>query len=369
VGTEPTRDSCRVVDALLRGRGAARVGLFDSPWGDTLTKWVRQGYPTGEDGKPVDPADHFGFDLAGVGGWFDILPLRGFSQVEQETDEWRVVRNGAGAALKWWKHKSGTPEHVDFRMTNRQVWERDYRPALLNVDRQRLDVEAARGKLIRRRGQGLWTHYGHLFVWENMRQSMGDVCLYESLLLDPGWIHDYNRVYTDFFKAHYRILIEEAGRPDGVWVYEDMGYRGATFASPRVFKELIFPYFAELVEFFHSYDLPVVLHTCGYTEPLLDLIVEAGFDGLNPMEVKAGNDALRIAGRYKDNLTFFGGLDARVLESHDRGLIDREVRRLIEGMKSLGARFVFASDHSISTNVDYDDYRYAVDVYRRCMHY
>jgi uroporphyrinogen decarboxylase len=369
MATDTVRDSCRVVDALLRGRGAGRVGLFDSPWGDTLTKWVKQGYPTGEDGKPVDPVDHFGYDLAGAGGWFDILPLRGFRQVEQETDEWQIIRNGAGAALKWWKNKSGTPEHVDFRMTSRQVWEREYRPALLEVDRGRLDIEGTRQKLTRWQRQGVWTHYGHLFVWENMRQSMGDVCLYESLLLDPGWIHDYNRVYTDFFKAHYTILIEEAGPPDGVWVYEDMGYRGATFASPRVFAELIFPYFAELVEFFHSYDLPVVLHTCGYTEPLLDLIVDAGFDGLNPMEVKAGNDPLRIATKYKERLALFGGLDARVLESHDRGLIEREVRRLIEGMKRLEARFVFASDHSISTNVDYDDYRYAVDVYRRCMHY
>jgi hypothetical protein len=38
-------------------------------------------------------------------------------------------------------------------------------------------------------------------------------------------------------------------------------------------------------------------------------------------------------------------------------------------MKSLGARYVFASDHSLSTNVDYADYLHAVDVYRRHMMY
>ena len=77
---------------------------------------------------------------------------------------------------------------------------------------------------------------------------------------------------------------------------------GATFASPKVFAELIFPYFAELVEFFHSYGVPVVLHSCGFTEPLLDLIVEAGFDGLNPMEAKAGCDVLKFAEKYGDRL-------------------------------------------------------------------
>ena len=124
-----------------------------------------------------------------------------------------------------------------------------------------------------------------------------------------------------------------------------MGYKNATFASPKVFAELIFPYYRELVEFFHSYDLPVVLHSCGLTEPLLDMVVEAGFDTLNPMEVKAGNDPLRIAARYKDQLAFIGGARcAGSWKSHDRGLIEREVRRLVDGMKSLGARFIFASD-------------------------
>jgi len=198
---------------------------------------------------------------------------------------------------------------------------------------------------------------------------MGDYTLYTSLVTDPDWIHDYCRVYTDLHKAAYKLLIEKAGKPDGVWMYEDMGYKGATFASPEVFGELIFPYFAELVEFLHGYDLPVVLHTCGLTEPLLGLIVEAGFDGLHPMEVKAGNDPLRIAEARGDKLVLIGGLDERILESGDRELIRKSVTELVEGMKQRGARYVYCSDHSISTNVDYEDFRYAVEVYRECAAY
>ena len=41
----------------------------------------------------------------------------------------------------------------------------------------------------------------------------------------------------------------------------------------------------------------------------------------------------------------------------------------IEGMKARGARLVFASDHSISTNTDYDDFRHMVEVYREHMRY
>jgi hypothetical protein len=38
-------------------------------------------------------------------------------------------------------------------------------------------------------------------------------------------------------------------------------------------------------------------------------------------------------------------------------------------MKARGARLVFASDHSLSTRVRYDTYRYAVEVYREHMMY
>jgi uroporphyrinogen decarboxylase len=254
-------------------------------------------------------------------------------------------------------------------MTSREVWEREYRAHLLELDPERVNVKGARESLERWTPTGKWTHYGHLFIWEDMRRSMGDVCMYESLILDPGWIKDYNRVVTDHYKTHYAYLIEQAGKPDGVWVYEDLGYKNGLFCSPAVLAELIFPYYAELVAFFHEYDLPVVLHACGGIEAALDLIVDAGFDALNPMQVSAGCDALRFAEKVGDRIAFVGGLDARVIESGDRDLIRRESARLIEGMKSRGARYVFGSDHSISTNVDYDDFRFMLDVYREHMAY
>lgn len=144
--------------------------------------------------------------------------------------------------------------------------------------------------------RGVWAHYGHMFVWEILRASLGDLTLYESLLTDPGWIRDFNQVYTDFFTANYALLFERAGLPDGVWVYEDLGYRNGLFASPTVLADLVFPFFRQLV-------------------------VEAGFDALNPMERKAlGNDP-----------------------------------------------FAFASDHSLSPRIRYDSYRWCLEAWReRC---
>lgn len=363
-----------IINELLRKGGRPiRVGCHENFWWDALRQWVKEeGYPTKPDGSPADALEIFDLDDENVGGWFDILPLKGVSELVEETSEWTVKRNGAGAALKYWKDKSGTPEHVDFRMTSREVWDRDYRPHLLSLDRSRLNIEQTRHWLTVRRAEGRWCYYGHLFVWENMRQSMGDICLYESLLTDPDWIHDYCRVYTDFFKMHFAALMDPetgAGRPDGIFLFEDLGYRNGLFASPKLLGELIFPYYRELVEFFHAQGLPVLFHSCGCVRDALPLIVEAGFDAINPIEAKANNDLFRYAEQYGDKLAFIGGLDARVLETGDQEAIRSAVRAVVTGMKSRGARYMFGSDHSVSTRVRYRDYAAALAAYRMCAEY
>jgi uroporphyrinogen decarboxylase len=385
-----------VVDHLLRGKQAERVALMDSPWPETLVAWVEQGYPlrtvfkeVGEhywrpdDGRweEVEQAGDyeepeplwklFEWDMVGVGGWFDWHPLRDYDELVDEQGDWEIRRNGSGASLKFWKHRSGTPEHMAFRMTTREIWDREYRPHLLEFDVRRFgNLTETRKNLAEAKAAGKWTHYGHQFVWENMRQSLGDVTLYENLLLDPDWIHDYCRVYTDLYKQYFGYLIAEAGKPDGIWLYEDLGYKNGLFASPKVLSQLIFPYFAEMVQFFHDYDLPVVLHSCGSQAQALPLIVEAGFDAINPMERKAkGNDPFVFAEQYGDKLAFIGGLDVRVFETNDREIIRREITTYVDGMKARKGRLVFASDHSIPPTVRYDTYRFIVDVYRERMLY
>lgn len=358
-----------LLNAMLHHSPFDRVGIYDhGPWFETYQRWIKEGYPTqtAENGQqvPVNYAEHFRYDMFLAYGWFDQMPLRGCREVVAEDAESITTRSGAGATVRNWKHQSSTPEYVDFRMTSREIWEREYRPHLLRIDRERIAIAGAKKELERRRKQGFWTFFGHQFLWENMRCSMGNYVMLQSLLLDPEWIHDYNRVYTDFYKAHFKILIEEAGRPDGAYIYEDLGYRNGLMCSPKVLGELIFPYYRELVDFLHSYGLPVFLHTDGRIDQAIPLIIEAGFDGLNPLEIKVGCDPFLFAEQYGDKLVLSGGLDGRLLDCGDRALLKKEIVRLIEGMKARGGRFLFGVDHSIPPSVSYADFQYIVQVYR-----
>lgn len=87
------------------------------------------------------------------------------------------------------------------------------------------------------------------------------------------------------------------------------------------------------------------------------------------MEVKAGCDVVDFAETYGDKLAFVGGLDARILESGDHSKIKREVVRICTAMKACGGRYLFGSDHSLSTNVNLADFEYALQIFREQMVY
>ena len=72
---------------------------------------------------------------------------------------------------------------------------------------------------------------------------------------------------------------------------------------------------------------------------------------------------------YKDQFTFIGGIDVRLLESGDRAAIKAEIERVCNAFKEMGGRYIFSSDHSISPSVEFDDFIYALDVFRENMWY
>lgn len=372
-------NSRELISNMISKDQVNRIAVYEGFWDDTLEIWVEQGYPTEkimqnglERIVPVDPFHHFTYDLHRCGGFFDTDPIFGYEEILEETSEWVIRRDGAGATQKLWKNKSGTPGHIDFKMTSRDIWEREYRPHLLQLEQRRFNgkwwgensLEEDKREFALARSRNQWAWVGHVFVWEVMRQSVGDLIMLKNILLDPGWIHDFNRVYTDFFIEHFKAMFEEIGIPDCVWLFDDIAYKNGLFASPEVLHDLYLPYYAEIVSFFNNeYGLPVFFHSDGKLEQALPIIIEAGFVGLHPLERKAGNDPIAIADKYGDQLVLIGGLDVQILETNDRDHIASEIKQLLEAMKTREASYIFHSDHTIPPTVDYDTYRFALDTY------
>ncbi|MGD0093667.1 MAG: uroporphyrinogen decarboxylase family protein [Planctomycetota bacterium] len=346
------------ITLLLKKQLPDHMGLYEHFWPETLRDyWTQQGYP-----KDAEPQKHFDYDLWGCGGWFNSAPFIRPEELLEETDEWKVTRNGHGARLKHWKKKSGTPEHIGFDVTTPEIWKK-YREPLLATDRARLgNLEEAKQKLAEARAAGKFAVFGNLFIFELLRGTLGDETFLPAMLLEPAWIHDFCQVYLDSFKRHYEILFREAGTPDGFFLYEDFGYRNGLFCSPQTMKELVFPYEKALVSFFKDYGLPVILHSCGDVRKAVPQVIDAGFDCLQPMEAKAGCDVLAFARTYGSKLAYMGNINVVPLGTNDPVQVKNEIVPKLTELRRMRIPYIFHSDHSIPPEISLATYKGALQL-------
>ena len=349
-----------IIKTLLAGQLPERVGLNEHFWPYICENaWQAQGVAPG-----TDFVQRFNLDLRSI-SWFSApAPRPDLACVVEESDEWIVRRNGWGAATKTWKHKAGTPEHVGFSITSPEIWKRDFRDAFeaINV-RDHVDLPQMKRRYAQAMAGEEFVTYSSLFVFEELRGILGDVTMLEALLLEPEWIHDFCSLVTRKYMDCFELLFREVGLPDGVHIYEDLGYTAACFASPACHREMIFPYHKRLFGLFKDYRLPIILHTCGDFRPHIDSIIESGVDCIQALEAKTGMNVADLAERYKDKLCFMGNIDVRSLESGNRERIRGECLGKLNAMKKLRAPYIYMSDHSIPPSVSVSDYEYMLELF------
>ncbi|MGI6367172.1 MAG: uroporphyrinogen decarboxylase family protein [Anaerolineae bacterium] len=340
---------------ILQRRPVDRIGLFEHFWGDTQRAWAERGHI--REDENLD--DHFGFDMSLFGPNTYVANLDFEPVVVEETEETILKRDGNGALLRRHKLHETTPEHVDFTVKERRPWEELIRPFLLEPDERRIDFEGYR------RAREHARRHNRFFAWSgpNVFELMHPVCGHEHMLvgmaLDPEWIVDMVTVYSELIVHLQEILFAREGYPDGIWYYEDMGFKGRPFMSPAMYRNLVLPAHKRTVGYAKSLGLPVIMHSCGFVEALVPGMMEAGIDCLQVIEVKAGMDLLKLYREYGDRLSFMGGIDVRALYSNDREIINAELESKIPVVKG-NYGYVLHSDHSIPNTVDYDSYRYFI---------
>lgn len=134
----------------------------------------------------------------------------------------------------------------------------------------------------------------------------------------------------------------------------DFGTQNGPFISPKMYRELFLPYQQRVNGWIHAHTpWKTFMHCCGGIEPLLESIVEAGFDILNPVQCSAkGMDPEDLKRRFGGRLVFWGGgvNTQRTLPFGTPDEVADEVRRRIE-IFAPGGGFVFSAIHNVQADV------------------
>lgn len=190
------------------------------------------------------------------------------------------------------------------------------------------------------------TYPGGLAVWPM-------VCLTE-----PNFVNDYHAMMAEnAVKMIDAIMPQIAPYVDVIMLAsDDWGTQNNLIAPPGIFEELFMPHLKKINARIHEIapDVKTFLHCCGAVYDIIDMIIESGFDILNPAQWPAGGKSFK---QWKDKARnrislWGGGVDTQ----HTLSLgtvedIEKEVAQVARYLKQDGG-FVFNSIHNILAEIE-----------------
>jgi hypothetical protein len=95
---------------------------------------------------------------------------------------------------------------------------------------------------------------------------------------------------------------------EAAFIGDDIAFKGGPMVRVSWLEKHYFPRLARVVESLHARGIKAMFHSDGNLNLIMDGLVGAGIDALNPIEVSAGMDLADLHRRYP-HLVFAGGID------------------------------------------------------------
>lgn len=167
---------------------------------------------------------------------------------------------------------------------------------------------------------------------------------------NPAFVHAIARMVTDYNLEMLDMLI--AAGLDVLIVEDDIADKNFPLIAPDQFGTFVEPYNRELVEKAHAAGLKVMRHSDGNLWPLLDTMLETGYDGLNPLEPQAGMDLKKVKDYCGERLCLIGNIDCiELLPNGTRTQVEAAVKQAIDDAAA-GGGLIISDSNSLHPGVN-----------------
>ena len=180
-------------------------------------------------------------------------------------------------------------------------------------------------------------------VFESASQGMGMAYYSRMLHKNPRFIKEVHEVIAEFTAECYKSYMEVDAE---VFVESgDLAYHTGPMMSPKKFNELLLPAYKIITDAVHERGGKIVLHTDGQITPLLDFIIDCGFDGLHSLEPTANVDLALVKKKVGEKLCLLGNIDvAHVLTYGTKQEVYDAVKYAIKTAGTSGGFIVSAAN-------------------------
>jgi len=186
---------------------------------------------------------------------------------------------------------------------------------------------------------------------------------------DPDLINDMADYWEYYMIETLRDAVETLkDRIDLVYWWEDMAEKHGPFISPKTYRKIFLPHYKRVIEFLKKNKIKhIMVDTDGNINAMLDLMIEAGIDGLWPLEVGVGMDAVSLRKKYTKKLFVGGNIDKRKIAIGGKVMKD-EVDSKLPKLKKLGGYFL-SMDHLVSPEISYKKFLEYKDYIKKYLDY
>ena len=197
---------------------------------------------------------------------------------------------------------------------------------------------------------------GEFAVVGGVRGPFSAAWMLAGLINMSTWLYDDPELLSDMLTVMSRwntqlALGLVACGVDAILIHDDWGMNKSTFISPDDWRELVFPCMTAEVETIAATGVPVMLHSDGNLNALMEDIVRLPICALNPLQRSAAMNLVDTKRRYGDRLCLVGNVDAtQTLPNGSPDDVEREVLECLRDAAP-GGRYILAPDHSYHAGV------------------
>ncbi|MBT3271843.1 MAG: hypothetical protein HN368_01715 [Spirochaetales bacterium] len=345
----PRNDSEAIVTQALSFERPDRMPVFDSFWDGFIENWRTTRNP------PLDMEieDYYWTDLAVPVANETLFPTR-MSELGKD-GEYVLVNDGWGRVIRT---KPGTyfSEPVE-RVFNSpsDLDKMKFDPADLDSRYEKFTEQV---RMHKSKNRAVFVKIGGPFIRCSFFRGETE------FLMDMATDESFASAQVEMVGEHLlQIGLESLRRANaydfGVWIYDDMCNLRSPMFSPRIFEKIYLPVYRRMISTLKAAGAKwVMLHCDGNLLPFLDMLIDAGIDGINPVEHAAGMDVIKLMEQYGRSLRYIGGVcNSRILPGGDKARIREHVQAIVEAGRNGG---LVIGTHTIGPDipvVDYELYR------------
>lgn len=294
------------IRTLLAGGKPDRPPLFDLIPNDAILTHFNGG-------KPVEPGD----DASGIAAFARAIDGTRTCRLSPHKEYSETLSDGR---QRRWERWTTWTEDRKFASSEEFARVKKREMAELVAAADRLDVSANEMYRQQRRhfdwfaGQAMylpdWPGTGFMGIYVEVGLEEFSYYLADC----PGTIVEILEAKT-YFAEKWAAGLPADDPFDALFTGVDMAYKNGLMVSPAWLREHYIPRLRRVVDAFHKRGKKLMWHSDGDINAILDDLVDAGIDMLNPIEVQANMDLADLHRRYP-KLIFAGGIDVSDLLPH-----------------------------------------------------